>query len=127
MSEEPVQLHEPQFQVLRRVLRNPVRIPESRADLYILNRRHLVNDAVPRLAIVGDIPVRIQVFIRQLQVVPLGNPPIGLDKCGELAAGTDRSLWRLQLLGSLNWTPTWYRRRGKSPAAIARSIVANLR
>ena len=44
-----------------------------------------------------------------------------------LAAGTDRSLWRLQLLGSLNWTPTWYRRRGKSPAAIARSIVANLR
>jgi AcrR family transcriptional regulator len=44
-----------------------------------------------------------------------------------LAAGIDRSLWRLQLLGSLNWTPTWYRRRGKSPAAIARSIVANLR
>ena len=44
-----------------------------------------------------------------------------------LAAGTDRSLWRLQLLGALNWTPTWYRRRGKSPAAIARSIVANLR
>jgi AcrR family transcriptional regulator len=44
-----------------------------------------------------------------------------------LAAGTDRSLWRLQLLGSLNWTPTWYRPRGKSPAAIARSIVANLR
>jgi TetR/AcrR family transcriptional regulator, cholesterol catabolism regulator len=44
-----------------------------------------------------------------------------------LAAGTDRSLWRLQLLGSLNWTPTWYRRRGKSPAAIARSIVASLR
>ena len=44
-----------------------------------------------------------------------------------LAAGTDRSLWRLQLLGALNWTPTWYSPRGKSPAAIARSIVANLR
>jgi AcrR family transcriptional regulator len=44
-----------------------------------------------------------------------------------LAAGTNRSLWRLQLLGALNWTPTWYRPNGKSPAAIARSIVANLR
>ena len=44
-----------------------------------------------------------------------------------LAPGTDRSLWRLQLLGALNWTPTWYRPNGKSPAAIARSIVTALR
>jgi len=44
-----------------------------------------------------------------------------------LAVGTDRTLWRLQLLGALNWTPTWYRPTGKSPAAIARSMVANLR
>jgi AcrR family transcriptional regulator len=44
-----------------------------------------------------------------------------------LPTRTDRSLWRLQLLGSLNWTPTWYRPDGKSPAAIARSIVATLR
>jgi TetR/AcrR family transcriptional regulator, cholesterol catabolism regulator len=44
-----------------------------------------------------------------------------------LPAGTDRSLWRLQLLGSLNWTPTWYRPGKKSPAAIARSMVAALR
>jgi AcrR family transcriptional regulator len=44
-----------------------------------------------------------------------------------LAAGTDRTLWRLQLLGALNWTPTWYRPNGKSPAAIARSIVSALR
>jgi AcrR family transcriptional regulator len=44
-----------------------------------------------------------------------------------LPAGTDRSLWRLQLLGALNWTPTWYRRGGKPPAAIARSIVKALR
>ena len=55
-----------------------------------------------------------QRFIQLIAVLPL-------------AAGTDRSLWRLQLLGSLNWTPTWYHPRGKSPAAIARSIVANLR
>lgn len=39
----------------------------------------------------------------------------------------DRSLWRLQLLGALNWTPTWYRPGGKSPAAIARALVAALR
>jgi AcrR family transcriptional regulator len=45
-----------------------------------------------------------------------------------LQAGTDRSLWRLQLLGALNWAPTWYRRRGgKPPAEIARAMVQALR
>jgi len=44
-----------------------------------------------------------------------------------LPAGTDRSLWRLQLLGALNWTPTWYRPDGKSPAAIGRAMVSALR
>lgn len=44
-----------------------------------------------------------------------------------LPATTDRSLWRLQLLGALNWTPTWYRSRGKSPAVIARALIAALR
>jgi hypothetical protein len=45
-----------------------------------------------------------------------------------LAAATDRSLWRLQLLGALNWTPTWYRPGGReAPAGIARALVAALR
>jgi AcrR family transcriptional regulator len=44
-----------------------------------------------------------------------------------LPRGTDRTLWRLQLLGALNWTPTWYRRGRKSPAAIGRTLVAVLR
>jgi AcrR family transcriptional regulator len=44
-----------------------------------------------------------------------------------LAPGTDRTLWRLQLLGALNWTPTWYRPNGKSPATIARALMAALR
>jgi AcrR family transcriptional regulator len=44
-----------------------------------------------------------------------------------LSATTDRSLWRLQLLGALNWTPTWYRPGGKTPAEIARAMVAALR
>lgn len=44
-----------------------------------------------------------------------------------LAAGTDRTLWRLQLLGALNWTPTWYRPGGRSPAAIARATVSALK
>ena len=44
-----------------------------------------------------------------------------------LPSGTDRSLWRLQLLGALNWTPTWYRPGRKRPAAIARAVVAALR
>ena len=44
-----------------------------------------------------------------------------------LPAATDRSLWRLQLLGALNWTRTWYRHGAKSPAEIARAMVAALR
>lgn len=44
-----------------------------------------------------------------------------------LPRGTDRTLWRLQLLGALNWTPTWYRRGRKSPATIGRALVAVLR
>jgi AcrR family transcriptional regulator len=44
-----------------------------------------------------------------------------------LPAGTDRSLWRLQLLGALNWTRTWYRPGAKSPAEIAKAMVAALR
>ena len=44
-----------------------------------------------------------------------------------LAGGVDKTLWRLHLLGALNWTPTWYRPGGKSPAAIARALVAALR
>ena len=44
-----------------------------------------------------------------------------------LRPAIDRSLWRLQLLGALNWTPTWYRPGGKRPAAIARALVAALR
>ena len=44
-----------------------------------------------------------------------------------LGSGTDRTLWRLQLLGALNWTPTWYRPGGKSPANIARALVEALK
>lgn len=44
-----------------------------------------------------------------------------------LPRGADRTLWRLQLLGALNWTPTWYRPGRKSPAAIGRALVAALR
>jgi AcrR family transcriptional regulator len=44
-----------------------------------------------------------------------------------LPRGVDRTLWRLQLLGALNWTPTWYRPGRKSPAAIGRALVTALR
>lgn len=43
-----------------------------------------------------------------------------------LAPETDRTLWRLHLLGALNGTATWYRPGGKSPAAIARGLVSML-
>ncbi len=37
--------------------------------------------------------------------------------------GTSRRLLRLSLLGSLNWTLTWYRPGGKKPATIARQMI----
>lgn len=44
-----------------------------------------------------------------------------------LPPGADRGLLRLQLLGSLNWTPTWYRPGQAKPAEIARSFVRAFR
>jgi len=41
--------------------------------------------------------------------------------------GVDRSLFRLALFGALNWTLLWYRPGRRSPADIARQIVAMLR
>jgi len=40
---------------------------------------------------------------------------------------TDRQLFRLALLGSLNWTRNWYRPGGKQPAELAGHIVRMFR
>lgn len=45
----------------------------------------------------------------------------------DLPGDMDRRLLRLHLLGALNWTPTWYRPGGETPAEIARSYVRALR
>lgn len=44
-----------------------------------------------------------------------------------LPADIDPRMLRLHLLGSLNWTPTWYRPGGATPAEIARSLVRGIR
>ncbi|GAB4188989.1 MAG: TetR/AcrR family transcriptional regulator [Thalassobaculales bacterium] len=44
-----------------------------------------------------------------------------------LREGVDRRLLRLQLLGSLNWAPTWFRNGRRSAGAVAKAMVANLR
>lgn len=44
-----------------------------------------------------------------------------------LAAGVDRSYWRLALLGMLAWTYVWYRPNGDSPSVIAKNLVAMLK
>jgi AcrR family transcriptional regulator len=44
-----------------------------------------------------------------------------------LPPGIDRSLLRLQLLGALNWTRTWYRPGKRSAAEIAAHLVRVLR
>jgi AcrR family transcriptional regulator len=40
-----------------------------------------------------------------------------------LPAHVDRSLFRLSLLGTLNWTRVWYRPGGKTPRQIARHLM----
>jgi AcrR family transcriptional regulator len=51
----------------------------------------------------------------------------GLIQDLRLPRGTDRRSLRLLLLGSLNWSQTWYRPGGNSPKTIARRFVALLR
>ncbi len=51
-----------------------------------------------------------------------------LVKALPLPDGADRRLFRLALLGALNWTQTWYRKDGgESPEAIADGIVNTFR
>ena len=45
----------------------------------------------------------------------------------DLAPGTDRSLFRLSLMGALNWSLVWFREGGSEPAVIARQLVEGLR
>lgn len=44
-----------------------------------------------------------------------------------LPAGADRRMFRLGLLGMLNWARTWYRPGRKTPAEIGREMVRLLR
>ncbi len=45
----------------------------------------------------------------------------------ELPAAVDRSLFRLSLLGALNYAPRWYKPNGRNPGEIARTFVQMLR
>lgn len=45
----------------------------------------------------------------------------------DLPDGTDRSLFRLALLGSLNWTHVWYKTGKKTPREIAAQLIATSR
>jgi len=44
----------------------------------------------------------------------------------DLPDGTDRSLFRLALLGALNWTHVWYKPGKKTPREIAAQLMAML-
>jgi AcrR family transcriptional regulator len=52
---------------------------------------------------------------------------IAIVKSLDLAPTVDRQLLRFLLLGALNWTPTWYRSRGRTPAGIAEAYVRTIR
>lgn len=45
----------------------------------------------------------------------------------DLPAGTDRSVFRLALLGALNWSHVWYKPGKKTPREIAAQLIAMLR
>lgn len=44
-----------------------------------------------------------------------------------LPAGTDPRIFRLGLLGAMNWAITWYRPGGETPASLARKLLNNIR
>ncbi len=44
-----------------------------------------------------------------------------------LPPGTDRWLFKAALFGSLNWSPTWYRKGRYAPGDIARGFIGILR
>lgn len=44
-----------------------------------------------------------------------------------LAAGIDPRIFRLGLLGAMNWAITWYRPGGETPATIARKLLNAVR
>lgn len=44
-----------------------------------------------------------------------------------LPAGIDRRIFRLGLLGAMNWAITWYRPGGETPASIARKLLSATR
>ena len=41
----------------------------------------------------------------------------------KLPAGTDRRIFRLGLLGAMNWAISWYRPGGETPASIALKLL----
>jgi AcrR family transcriptional regulator len=45
----------------------------------------------------------------------------------DLRADVDKRLFRLALLGALNWTPNWFRADVDSPSEVARQLVSQLR
>ncbi len=45
----------------------------------------------------------------------------------DLPSGVDATALRLMLMGALNWSQSWYRGNGDTPAKIARNFVGFLR
>lgn len=44
-----------------------------------------------------------------------------------LPRDVNRNLLRLQILGALNWAPTWYNPKGEPPSRLARAFIQALR
>ncbi|MGB0129156.1 MAG: TetR/AcrR family transcriptional regulator, partial [Rhodocyclaceae bacterium] len=86
-------------------------------------------DAISRIAATGLFAIHEQALQRHMQADHDRYEAIfrALVAALDLSPAVDRSLFRLTLLGALNWTLVWFRPGLKTPAEIARQVVALLR
>ncbi|MFA7293472.1 MAG: TetR/AcrR family transcriptional regulator [Rhodocyclaceae bacterium] len=88
-----------------------------------------VGDAIARIAATGLFSIHEAKLQRRLKSDRRAYDRIFADLIAKLplARGLDRSLFRLNLFGALNWTLVWYRPGKLNPAQIAQQLVAMLR
>jgi AcrR family transcriptional regulator len=89
----------------------------------------VVGDAIARIAATGLFSIHEPKLQRRLKSDRRAYDRIFADLIAKLplARGLDRSLFRLNLFGALNWTLVWYRPGKLSPEQIAQQLVAMLR
>jgi TetR/AcrR family transcriptional regulator, cholesterol catabolism regulator len=86
-------------------------------------------DAISRIAATGLFAIHEQALQHHMQADHDRYEAMfrKLIEALDLAPGVDRSLFRLSLLGAMNWTLVWFQPGRKSPGELATHMVALLR